>query len=532
MAIEALTISSAGGLELGNGEVTHFSESSALEPNAISAPTRQLAFRDNLIADKVNEIVNQVNNQEQYVNLPTIRTTLPPTTTEVTANFRIPVGYEARVLSATVASSPISQATLDVYWSDSFGNSTGSNVVSTASEYFGSNFFSQTGEFIVKIGNQGSVTADIVASVIVSMRPIGTAVTEAAVLGDLPRGPQGKKGDAGSPGMRGLMGPVGPDGAPGFNFQGAYSRANPYSKGDCVLWGGDGSYQQSMFYCSSPLGQSVTNPITPPYVFETSGTTIWYLENDLFQRTVTNNDFTVVKNDIWELLMRFGTIGQKGEKGDTGTTGATGIGSQGPVGPAGIQIAGSFTSGSFYGNSDVISYTDGANNRTFVNVGSGTHSYSNPLHSSDWLELFGPAAYVDAEFLSHQVTGTFHCGSPFTNGSTNGVGNNGNDTFFGVVADSAFTLTERNVQTRTGGIVSLKGQLNLNFDGSLTIDLPMVAGGAAYNWSGANVTATAIACSNTATVSPTRFATDSGLAFTVVGGPANVVIDINGLVLA
>ena len=108
MAIDPVSLPSAAGVNFGEGDVRHFSEGDAVGVPGLSAPTRHLAQRDTLIAEKLNEVIDDVNNKEQIITLPVYRTVLPATTEEIIANFRIAPGYEARVLNAIISSTPVS----------------------------------------------------------------------------------------------------------------------------------------------------------------------------------------------------------------------------------------------------------------------------------------------------------------------------------------------------------------------------------------------------------------------------------------
>src|SRR5574343_153966 len=138
MAVKPITIPNAAGIDYADGDVRHFAPNDSFSVPAIATPTRQLAHRDNLIADKLNEVVEVVNNKEQYINLPTMLTALPPAASEVVTNFRVPPGFEARVLNCIVTSIPSGNGRLDIeHNSFSFGGTAGTNIVSTKNEFPG-----------------------------------------------------------------------------------------------------------------------------------------------------------------------------------------------------------------------------------------------------------------------------------------------------------------------------------------------------------------------------------------------------------
>src|SRR4051812_40472560 len=152
MAIKPIDLPSAAGVNRGEGDVRHFSEGDSFSVPGVSGPTRELAERDNLIAQKLNETIQIVNNKEQFVPLPILRTTLPPNDNLVVTNYRIPAGFEARILNASIASSPLSaDIQLNIFYATGFGNSTGESLVSTSDEITSGTSFKQNGEFIITI---------------------------------------------------------------------------------------------------------------------------------------------------------------------------------------------------------------------------------------------------------------------------------------------------------------------------------------------------------------------------------------------
>ncbi len=232
--IKPLDLPSAAGVEFGRGDVRHFSEDDAVDVPGLQNPTRHLAQRDNLLADKVNEIVGVVNNKEQFVPLVTPKTTVPPGTEEIVTNFKIPEGFEARVLNAAIGSSPASSAlALKVYYATGYGNLTGTELVSTSSIFSSGAAFYNDGEFIVTIRNSGSATIEASASVTVTIRPIGSQ--SSLLVGSVIRGPRGYSGGKGDPGGRGDPG-VGGAGTPGLVWKGAYdlTKNTAYNPGDAV----------------------------------------------------------------------------------------------------------------------------------------------------------------------------------------------------------------------------------------------------------------------------------------------------------
>lgn len=226
MAIKPIDLPSAAGVNRGEGDVRHFSEGDSFSVPGISGPTRELAERDNLIAEKLNETIQTVNNKEQFVPLSIPRTTLPPNDNLVVANYRIPTGFEARILNASVSSLPLSSdIQLNILYAEGFGNTTGETLISTADESGSGTSFKQSGEFIIVIRNIGGITLDIVASVLLTMRPIGEEGT--LLVGSVITGQQGPPGQTGPQGIQGPAG-TGGAGSPGMVWDGEWVDGKSY----------------------------------------------------------------------------------------------------------------------------------------------------------------------------------------------------------------------------------------------------------------------------------------------------------------
>jgi len=232
--IRPLDLPTAAGMDFGSGDVRHFSEDDAVNVPGLQNPTRMLAERDNLIAVKLNEVVTEVNNKEQVVPLPIPRTGIPSSTEEVVFNFKIPDGFEARILSAAIGSSPVTtDLTLKIYFSTGYGNTTGTELVSTTGSFDSGVAFYNTGEFIVAVVNDGSQSLDAVASVILTVRPMGS---EASLLvGSIIRGARGYTGGRGDKGDKGDPG-VGGAGTPGLSWAGTFSSATSYNPPQAVYY--------------------------------------------------------------------------------------------------------------------------------------------------------------------------------------------------------------------------------------------------------------------------------------------------------
>jgi hypothetical protein len=269
--IEPVSLPSAAGQSYGDGDVRHFSEGDALGVPALANPTRQLAARDTILAEKLNLALLEINNKEQIIPLPIYRMVVPPSSEEIVANHRIPSGYEARVLNAAISSSPSSSdIELDIMWSEGFGNVSGVSVMTTTSESSGGTTFSPAGEFIVKIKNRGGITLDAVASIMVTMRPITD--TAGALLPAATVAPAGPAGPAGGKGDKGGEGGVGPAGTPGLNWRGAwvkdtapitYSQAGAGAAADVVTHDFAGTSGASSFVCVQTHIATVANQPQP-----------------------------------------------------------------------------------------------------------------------------------------------------------------------------------------------------------------------------------------------------------------------------
>lgn len=225
--INPVSIPAGGALQYGVNDVRHYSEDDAQDVASLQNPSRMLAQRDLALASKINEVVSAVNNKEQFVPIPVLHTSMPPTTSEIVNNFRIPPGFEARVLNAAVASVPqSSDATLSILFANGFGNATGTSIVSTSGEACGGTQFYNNGEFIVVLANSGQSTLDCVGSITLTVRPIGSQAS--LLTGSVVAGPAGSPGPTGPPGAQGPAG-AGGAGAPGMVWQGAWQSGVTYN---------------------------------------------------------------------------------------------------------------------------------------------------------------------------------------------------------------------------------------------------------------------------------------------------------------
>jgi hypothetical protein len=276
MAIKPIDLPSAAGVNRGEGDVRHFSEGDSFSVPGISGPTRELAERDNLLAEKLNETISTVNNKEQFVPLSIPRTTLPPNDNLVVANYRIPAGFEARILNASIASSPLSpDIQLNVFYAVGFGNSTGESLVSTSAEVTSGTSFKQNGEFIVVIRNTGGVTLDVMASVLLTMRPVGEPGT--LLVGSVIQGQQGVPGQTGPQGVPGPPG-TGGAGSPGMVWDGEWVNGKGYLPKTVVSFPLYGTVVSSFFckaaHTSDPSNEPPNNAYWDAVAIGSSGSVV------------------------------------------------------------------------------------------------------------------------------------------------------------------------------------------------------------------------------------------------------------------
>jgi hypothetical protein len=217
--ISPLTLPQAAGLSYANGDVRHLTPQDANQAQTLALSTRNLAERDNIIVGVINQLIEQVNNKEQIVDLQVPKVFIGPSQSIVVLNYRIPAGFEARVLNAIVSSTPVGQARLDVMWSSTYGATTGTSVSSTLYEVSGQTVFYAEGEFVVKLTNIGSSSLEVSGDVHITMRPVaqiqGALLTPSVVVGT--------SGFSGYSGSGGVSGYSGNQGASGFSGTSGYS---------------------------------------------------------------------------------------------------------------------------------------------------------------------------------------------------------------------------------------------------------------------------------------------------------------------
>ena len=248
--IRPIDLPTAAGVEFGRGDVRHFSESDAVDVVGLQNPTRHLAERDNLLAEKVNELVGEVNNKEQFVPLSVPRTAIAPGTEEVVTNFAIPDGFEARIINATVGSTPVSSdISLKIYYANGYGSVTGTELVSTTGTFTAGVAFYNQGEFIVALRNNGASSLEVVASITLTVRPIGS--TASLLVGSVIKGDKGLPGGRGDRGLKGDPG-TGGAGSPGMVWSGAFDASHSYTPPQAVSYTNGGVTQSYICKLNNP----------------------------------------------------------------------------------------------------------------------------------------------------------------------------------------------------------------------------------------------------------------------------------------
>lgn len=179
--ITNLKLPGAASLEYRDGDVRHFGPSDIVSSDNISFATRHLAYRDGLLAAKLNEVITAVNSTIlQLTPIVPVTVSLVPGESLVVARFRIPTSYEAAVSSAAIAASVDAGARLTIeHNAGTYGYASGTNVVSllAGNELSTTTSFYATGEFIMRLANISSAVADINISVIIGLRNTTTTST-------------------------------------------------------------------------------------------------------------------------------------------------------------------------------------------------------------------------------------------------------------------------------------------------------------------------------------------------------------------
>jgi|SRR5271157_313059 len=433
--ISPLDLPTSAGVEFGRGDVRHFSESDAVDVVGLQNPTRQLAARDNLLAAKVNELVGVVNNKEQYVLLPVPRTLVAPGVEEVVANFSIPSGFEARILNATVGTTPVSSsATLNIFFASGYGNLTGTTVISTSDVFTAGVSFYNGGEFIVSLRNNAATNLDVVASVTLTMRPLGS--TASLLVGSVIEGPQGIRGDKGDKGLKGDPGSGGA-GSPGLVWAGAFNVAVSYAPPQAVSNTING---MTSSYISVAANPASPNSVAPPSAA------------------------------YWSLLASAGSAGTAG----------------------GINWRGPWSSIGVYAVNDAVSYIVNSVATSYICVVAVGPSATIPANDiSHWDILTGPSSSIAPTYTVTTVSGTLYFDPDYQVGA-------GDGDYMGIgtwLAGGPSQLRWDNFQEAAFvndtvspfGVAFLRYQRRVTASGTETVVLPQASDGASVDWASSNV---------------------------------------------
>lgn len=174
LQIKTVQLPQAAGINTNGGDVRHFGPSDPVDSEHISQATRNLAYRDTILVNKINELVGAIN-ERLFSIVPQIlpAVNLAPGEEIQIGSFRIPEAYEAGLIQAAVTSIPLGMIQLDVdYSSNSFGQATGDSVASVlpGDELTSEGPYYGKGELIFTLTNVGNTTATAIASLILKVR--------------------------------------------------------------------------------------------------------------------------------------------------------------------------------------------------------------------------------------------------------------------------------------------------------------------------------------------------------------------------
>lgn len=492
--LEPISIPDAAGIDFAGGDVRHLSATrDALNAEQISRVTRQLAFRDKTLAEAVNKLIAVVNNKDQLINLPLPTASVPPGASINVTSFRIPPGFEARIINAAVSSSPTSKAVqLEIlYNASTFGSTEGQeSILTTLDENTSGTSFYGLGEFLVRYANTGGRNAITTASVLLTVRPVGAQ--KGGIIGPGAKGEKGNKGDKGDQGQSGSPGLPGSPGPTGVNWRGAWSAGSNYATRDAVSYNGNAYYAL----------QAGTGQIPP--------------------------DVSVAPSAYWDVLVTQGGVGGVGPEGpvgpiginwrgtwDAGTTytfndavyyaddtnayisvGAANVGTvpsasdywdrlvgtvdgpPGPPGPVGINVRGTYNSASTYAENDLVFYTYGSLTNTYI--ATGAVAASEPPGVGDWQELFGASngpVYDRRSGFTFETSGSNFAPGTLEFGYT--APSNGSNLSASWVESSVYGGP---VGFSYVGMSHLRMNAKRTFRGQLTVSFPRTSDGANVSW--------------------------------------------------
>jgi len=521
MPIDPISLPDAAGLNYGELDVRHFSEGDAMDVPGLSRPTRNLAARDAALAKKLNETIAVVNNKEQFVPLLPLRTTLPPNSEEVVLNYRIPAGFEARILNAIVTSQPQSaSAELDIYYSTGYGNSTGQLIVSTSDEFnAGTEFFSQ-GEFIVTLKNRGGTTFEMIASIQSTMRPLtetaGILIASAIVGEPGPPGPQGPAGQQGPQGN-----PGGP-GSPGLTWQSTWNIGSTYSSTDVVFWLGSS-------YKSKVNSNSANQPDISPAFWEF---------------VAEKGDAGVTWQGTWNSAQTYALDDGVLYQGSTYRALATNTNKVPPSNPsswilvaqsgAGFRFRGPWANppadglGSYLQNDVVNILFNGTATQTYIATANPPNPTTSPPNS-DWSQLFSAGSPA---FSTNSVTSNIYAEASYQLAATSGqYASLGIPAYPGTTTYSLQEIISQDVASGHGMAI-LKANFQARWIGDVTLTLPSQLQGAQLNWNGTDVV-TSIQSAGALTINgsiPTSFTGPVQVPGQVINGTVPTLISSSGTI--
>lgn len=477
MPIDPISLPDAAGVNYGEGDVRHFSEGDSFDVPGMSRATRHLAERDNKIADKLNETISIVNNKEQFVPILIPKTSLPPNSEEIVFNFRIPVGFEARILNAIVSSIPPSiAAELDIYYSSSYGNSTGEQVVSTATEFKSGTQFYSDGEFIIALKNRGGVTLEMIASIQTTMRPLtetaGILIASAVLGRPGPPGQQGPKGDKGDQGNAG-----GP-GSPGLTWQSTWNSASTYSSTDVVFYLGS-SYKSKGN--ANTNNQPDTSPTWWEYLAQKGNPGINW------QGTWNSGQAYVLDDGVEYQGSSYRALGSSTNAIPSSNPASWQLVAQG--GDNGFRFRGAWANppidgfGAYIKNDVVNILSSGSITQSYVAIANPPNA-ATPPPNSDWNQLFSAGSPA---FSINSVTSSIYAEASYV-----AVGSHDQFSSLGIASypgTTTYTLQEAISQDVASGhgLAFLKSYVYARWIGDVTLTLPSQTQGAQMNWSGTDV---------------------------------------------
>jgi len=327
---------------------------------------------------------------------------------------------------------------LKIYYSTGYGASTGVELVSTTSTFNSGVAFYNGGEFVVALRNNGASTLEAVASITLTVRPIGS--TASLLVGSVIQGQRGIQGVKGDKGLKGDPG-VGGAGSPGLVWSGVFNAANSYAPPQAVSYTSGGVTQSYICKLNNPGPGS-----QPP----------------------TNTTY-------WDLIA-----------GATAVTGAA------------FRWMSTWSNGTTYVSDtdyvDVVSYTSGSVTSAYVCKVASSLNQIPPSTPASWDVFASPGG--ETPVYAYTVLSGAGGGAPtepyICYGGTYVAGTSNND-YLAVSAPSTRNNgldfeehTVTNSVTTPGGVAMLSYKLRSSFKGNVYVRLPNTSNGATVNWNTSN----------------------------------------------